>query len=56
MRGCSALLIDKRNQIYTKKLLEREKEIVREVAQGEKHYLRNLQIAKHKNQSDENVN
>ena len=42
------LLIEKMNQINTKKLLEIEKEIAREVALGpwDKH----LQIEKHKNQ------
>ena len=33
------------------KLLEIEKEIVREVAQGEKTYLRKSQIAKHRGKS-----
>ena len=43
------LLIIKRNQFNTKKQLQVEKEIVREVARGDKHHLReSLRIIKHK--------
>ena len=36
------LKTEKRNQTNTKKIMERKKEFVREVAEGDKHYLRKI--------------
>ena len=50
MAAPSFLLLKKGIKLIQKKLMEREKEFVREVAEGDKHYLRKICTSQSTNQ------